>query len=174
MHTVLLVEDDQELACFVRGYLSQHGYRVQIESCGSLAIGRILRELPDAVILDVNLPGRNGFEVCKEVRSRYPGVILMLTARLEDVDEVKKGPCVPRSIIPSRNWMRSSQKFSSMSVMRTRPPIWSGFGSECSKRSSRPCEAVVSRQARWRFNGCFQTIHLRVMSLQIGSLFIAL
>jgi DNA-binding response OmpR family regulator len=88
MHTVLLVEDDQELACFVRDYLSQYEYRVQIESCGSLAVGRILQELPDVVILDVNLPGSNGFEVCREVRSRYPGVILMLTARLEDVDEV--------------------------------------------------------------------------------------
>jgi two-component system response regulator RstA len=88
MHTVLLVEDDQELAGFVRDYLSQYGYCVQLESCGSLAIGRILQESPDAVILDVNLPGSNGFEVCKAVRSRYPGVILMLTARLEDVDEV--------------------------------------------------------------------------------------
>lgn len=88
MHTVLLVEDDQELASFVRDYLSQNGYCVHIESCGTLAVGRILQELPDAVILDVNLPGSNGFEVCKEVRSRYPGVILMLTARLEDVDEV--------------------------------------------------------------------------------------
>jgi DNA-binding response OmpR family regulator len=88
MHSVLLVEDDQELACFVRDYLSQYGYCVQMESSGSLAVGRILQELPDAVILDVNLPGSNGFEVCKAVRSRYPGVILMLTARLEDVDEV--------------------------------------------------------------------------------------
>lgn len=88
MPTVLLVEDDQELAQFVSHYLTQHGYCVQIERCGSMATQRILNERPDVVILDVNLPNKNGFDVCKAVRTQYPGVIVMLTARSEDVDEI--------------------------------------------------------------------------------------
>jgi two-component system OmpR family response regulator/two-component system response regulator RstA len=86
--SVLLVEDDRELAEIVRDYLIENGFSVSIELQGDLAVGRILQERPDLVVLDVNLPGMDGFTVCKLVRDQYQGAIVMLTARIEEIDEV--------------------------------------------------------------------------------------
>lgn len=86
--SVLLVEDDCELAEIVRDYLTENGFTVSIEVRGDMAVDRILNDKPDLVVLDVNLPGMDGFEVCKSVREQYQGGIVMLTARLEEIDEV--------------------------------------------------------------------------------------
>ena len=86
--SVLLVEDDRELSEIVRDYLIENGFSVSIEMQGDLAVGRILQERPDLVVLDVNLPGMDGFTVCKSVRDQYQGAIVMLTARIEEIDEV--------------------------------------------------------------------------------------
>ncbi|MBU6384725.1 MAG: response regulator transcription factor [Planctomycetes bacterium] len=86
--SVLLVEDDCELAEIVRDYLTENGFSVAVESRGDSAVDRILKEKPDLVVLDVNLPGLDGFDVCKTVRQQYQGGIVMLTARLEEIDEV--------------------------------------------------------------------------------------
>lgn len=88
MHTVLLVEDDVQLAWVVRDYLQQNGYRVKVETQGDIAAKRIVAEKPDLVILDINLPKMDGFSLCRQVREDFHGAIIMLTARLEDVDEV--------------------------------------------------------------------------------------
>jgi two-component system OmpR family response regulator/two-component system response regulator RstA len=85
---LLLVEDDPELAPMVADFLRQQGFVVSIEGRGDRAAERILSEAPDAVILDVNLPGLDGFSVCRAVRSKFKGPILILTARGEEVDEV--------------------------------------------------------------------------------------
>lgn len=87
-YRVLLVEDDAPLASMVADFLSANDFEVTIEGRGDVAAERILRESPDAVVLDVNLPGQDGFTVCKTVRDQYHGAILMLTARGEEVDEV--------------------------------------------------------------------------------------
>jgi len=87
-YRVLLVEDDAALASMVADFLSPHGFEVSIEGRGDTAVDRITKENPDAVLLDVNLPGLDGFSVCKAVRSGYRGGIIMLTARGEEIDEV--------------------------------------------------------------------------------------
>lgn len=87
-HRILLVEDDMQLASMVADFLSPHGFDVTIETRGDSAIDKILHDSPEAVILDVNLPGMDGFAVCKSVRDHFPGAIIMLTARGEEVDEV--------------------------------------------------------------------------------------
>lgn len=86
--SVLLVEDDGELAEIIRDYLTENGFSVSTESRGDRASERIVNEAPDLVVLDVNLPGMDGFSVCKAVRRRYHGAIVMLTARIEEIDEV--------------------------------------------------------------------------------------
>ena len=85
---VLLVEDDHELANMVAEFLSLHGFETAIEPRGDRAVKSILEGAPDAVILDVNLPGKDGFSVCREVRANFHGPILILTARGEEIDEV--------------------------------------------------------------------------------------
>lgn len=87
-YRILLVEDDAALASMVVDFLSPHGFDVSVEGRGDTAVDRITKENPDAVVLDVNLPGLDGFSVCQSVRSDYRGTILMLTARGEEVDEV--------------------------------------------------------------------------------------
>ena len=77
---ILLVEDDQRLADLTAEYLTKNDLQVSIEPRGDIAETRILAEQPDLVILDVMLPGKDGFEVCRSVRQQYRGVILMLTA----------------------------------------------------------------------------------------------
>ena len=85
---ILLVEDDERLAELTAEYLTKNDMQVAIEPRGDMAEARILEEQPDLVILDVMLPGKDGFEVCRGVRQQYRGVILMLTARDEDFDQI--------------------------------------------------------------------------------------
>lgn len=87
--SVLLVEDDPRLAAMIADYLRTQGYQVMLESRGDVAVGRILREAPDAVLLDVNLPGLDGFTVCRAIRPTYAGAVIMLTARGDETDEVR-------------------------------------------------------------------------------------
>ena len=87
-YRVLVVEDDATLASMVADYLAPHGFDVSIEGRGDKAVMRIQDDDPDAVVLDVNLPGLNGFSICKAVRAHYRGPIIMLTARGEEIDEV--------------------------------------------------------------------------------------
>ena len=88
MSLVLLAEDDRRLAELVKDYLESHGFQVVREETGH-AVPRAVQSLsPDIVILDVMLPGKDGLTICKEIRPRYEGPILMLTARDSDRDQV--------------------------------------------------------------------------------------
>jgi two-component system OmpR family response regulator/two-component system response regulator RstA len=85
---ILLVEDDERLADLTAEYLRRNDFEVGIEARGDTAETRILSEQPDLVVLDVMLPGKDGFEVCRSIRPVYNGIILMLTARDEDFDQI--------------------------------------------------------------------------------------
>jgi len=85
---VLLVEDDARLADLVGEYLTENGFDVSFEARGDTAVERIIDDNPDLVVLDLMLPGLDGLEVCRRVRSDFDGGILMLTARGDEIDEV--------------------------------------------------------------------------------------
>jgi len=85
---ILLVEDDERLGSLLGEYLAEQGFRVTLELRGDAGAERVGLERPDLLILDVMLPGLDGFEVCRRVRPVYAGPILFLTARTEDVDHV--------------------------------------------------------------------------------------
>ena len=85
---IVLVEDDVRLAQLIQEYLSNHGLEVFVENRGDFAVQRILNVKPDMVILDLMLPGKDGLQICRELRPVYHNPIIMLTARDEDMDQV--------------------------------------------------------------------------------------
>ena len=90
MSIVLLAEDDERLADLVKDYLEGNGFKVIVEGVGH-NVPRAITELePDIVILDVGLPGKDGLAICKEMRPKYDGPILMLTAR-DSMDDKRQG-----------------------------------------------------------------------------------
>jgi DNA-binding response OmpR family regulator len=86
--SVVYIEDDARLASLTARYLESHGLRVILASDARDGILKTLRERPDAVLLDLMLPGTDGIEACRELRARVDTPILMVTARGEEVDRV--------------------------------------------------------------------------------------
>lgn len=85
---ILIVEDDDRLARLISAYLIREEFRVTVVDRGDTAPSAILDQNPDLVILDLMLPGKDGLTICQEVRPHYPGLIMMLTAREDDMDQV--------------------------------------------------------------------------------------
>ena len=85
---ILLVEDDERLAQLIAAALAREGFEVTLCPRGDDAVALIVEGGFDAVLLDGHLPGKDGFDVLREVRGRYRGPIGMLTARDDDIDQV--------------------------------------------------------------------------------------
>ncbi|RKG97546.1 response regulator transcription factor [Corallococcus carmarthensis] len=85
---VLLVEDDERLARLTARYLQEHGIIVTVSASGTDALLQTSRHTFDVILLDLMLPGRDGLEVCRELRTRTDVPIIMLTARGEEADRV--------------------------------------------------------------------------------------
>ena len=86
---VLLVEDDVDLSDAITEYLGKQGIAVSVEGRGDRALARIAEMKPDLVILDIMLPGKDGFDVCRELRGNGSNVpVIILTAKEEDFDQV--------------------------------------------------------------------------------------
>jgi DNA-binding response OmpR family regulator len=86
--TALIVEDDKAVLQLIRLYLAQAGYRILEAQDGVAGLRMALEESPDIVLLDLNLPGMDGIEVCKNVRSESDVPIIMVTARVEEDDRL--------------------------------------------------------------------------------------
>lgn len=85
---VLVVEDEIELAAVVISYFEREGYLVDSAVDGPGAVEKARVGLPDLVILDLMLPGFDGIEVCRQIRTFSNAYILMLTAREEEIDKI--------------------------------------------------------------------------------------
>src|SRR6266550_222212 len=88
MATVLLVDDDPKIRELLRLYVQRDGHRTLEAADGETAVATALRARPDLVVLDVMLPGLDGFEVAHRIRAASDVPILMLTARSGDSDKV--------------------------------------------------------------------------------------
>jgi DNA-binding response OmpR family regulator len=86
--TILLIDDDARLREIVGMALEGEGYGVRAAASAEEAVTILDRDDPDLLILDVMLPGRDGFELCREIRTKSPVPILMLTAKTDTVDVV--------------------------------------------------------------------------------------
>jgi DNA-binding response OmpR family regulator len=89
---VLVVEDEPNIAMALEFLMKQQGYAVRSEADGDSAMGEVERDPPDLVLLDINIPGRSGFEVCEAIRANpawNTTRILILTGKGRDVDRTK-------------------------------------------------------------------------------------
>ena len=89
MPKILIVEDDVEIAMLERDYLEIEGFETQTVSDGEAAVAAALTGGFDLLLLDLMLPGCNGYDVCRRIRDRVDIPILMVTARTDSVDKIR-------------------------------------------------------------------------------------
>jgi DNA-binding response OmpR family regulator len=89
MATVLVVEDEAEIAALLRSYLERDGYRVLTAADGEAALRQIEDDVPDLVVLDIMLPRLDGWEVLRRLRTLATVPVIMLTARDQEEDKVR-------------------------------------------------------------------------------------
>jgi two-component system response regulator BaeR len=85
---VMIVEDEPKLASLLADYLHASGYRTMHVADGRDAIPAIRRSVPDLVLLDLMLPGRDGLDVCRELRTFSHVPVIMMTAKVEEIDRL--------------------------------------------------------------------------------------
>jgi DNA-binding response OmpR family regulator len=88
MSTILIIEDEPELTRVLRSYLEQAGFSVLTSGRGDTGLSIWEYKRPDLVLLDLNLPGMDGLDVAREIRRKANTPILMLTARVEEADQL--------------------------------------------------------------------------------------
>ncbi|MDD6156771.1 MAG: response regulator transcription factor [Lachnospiraceae bacterium] len=89
MSRILIVEDEVDIADLEKDYLELSGFEVEIEHDGRSGLNRALEEDFDLFILDLMLPGLDGFEICKEIREKKNTPILMVSAKKDDIDKIR-------------------------------------------------------------------------------------
>ena len=89
MSRVLIIEDEVEIADLEKDYLELSGFEVEIENDGTVGLKRALTEDFDMYILDLMLPGIDGFEICKQIREEKNTPILMVSAKKDDIDKIR-------------------------------------------------------------------------------------
>jgi DNA-binding response OmpR family regulator len=145
---ILLVEDDVRLSDLVKSYLEKQGYDVLTEYRGDDATDRIMKVSPDMVILDLMLPGKDGLSICRDVRTKYSGPILILTAKEDDMDQVAglelgaddyvKKPVEPRVLLARiRALFRRTERLDDEADDKNREKSKLEFGSLIINHSSR-------------------------------------
>ena len=89
MSRILIIEDEVAIADLEKDYLELSGFEVKIENRGDKGLQTALKEDFDLVILDLMLPGMDGFEVCKKIREEKNVPILMVSAKKDDIDKIR-------------------------------------------------------------------------------------
>ncbi len=85
---VAIVEDEPKLVALLNDYLLNEGYSTRLYSDGSEALQQLQSSLPDLILLDLMLPGTDGLTICKEIRKSSQVPIIMLTARVDEIDRL--------------------------------------------------------------------------------------
>jgi len=89
MKKILMMEDDIGIAELERDYLEANGFAVEIAADGNQGLQKALAEEYALILLDIMLPGQDGFQVCRRVRERKNTPILLVSARREDIDKIR-------------------------------------------------------------------------------------
>ena len=86
---ILIVEDEESIADLERDYLELSGFQVEVANDGETGLNKALKGEFDLIILDLMLPGVDGFEICREVRSQKNTPIIMVSAKKDDIDKIR-------------------------------------------------------------------------------------
>ncbi len=89
MSRILIVEDEVSIAELERDYLELSGFEVEIETNGENGLNRALKEDFNLIILDLMLPGIDGFDICKKIREQENTPIIMVSAKKDDIDKIR-------------------------------------------------------------------------------------
>lgn len=89
MSKILIVEDEESIADLEKDYLELSGFDVEIENDGTSGMERALNEDFDMFILDLMLPGTDGFEICRKIREKKNTPVLMVSAKKDDIDKIR-------------------------------------------------------------------------------------
>ena len=89
MSRILIIEDEEAIADLEKDYLELSGFEVEICNTGDEGLQTALREEFDLIVLDLMLPGLDGFEVCKKIREEKNIPIIMVSAKKEDIDKIR-------------------------------------------------------------------------------------
>ena len=89
MSKILIVEDEEAIADLEKDYLELSGFEVQVENQGDVGLARALQEEFDLIILDLMLPGVDGFEICRKIREIKNTPIIIVSAKKDDIDKIR-------------------------------------------------------------------------------------
>ncbi len=89
MSRILIIEDEGSIADLEKDYLERAGYKVLVENDGTAGLDKALHEDCDLVVLDLMLPGIDGFDICRKIREEKNIPILIVSARKEDIDKIQ-------------------------------------------------------------------------------------
>ena len=85
---ILIVEDEEKIAGLLCDYLKAAGFRTSVQNNGDRVIAQVKKDPPDLILLDIMLPGKDGMQLCREIRQFSNVPIIMITARVEEVDRL--------------------------------------------------------------------------------------
>ena len=89
MSRILIIEDEESIAELEKDYLELSDFEVQVKNDGRKGLDKALAEEFDLIVLDLMLPGMDGFEICKRIREKSDVPILMVSARKDDIDKIR-------------------------------------------------------------------------------------
>mgnify|MGYP000574460663 CR=1 FL=1 len=89
MSRILIIEDEESIAELEKDYLELSGFEVEVANDGETGLEKALKDEYDLYILDLMLPGMDGFEICKEIRNHKNTPILMVSAKKDDIDKIR-------------------------------------------------------------------------------------
>jgi len=144
---VLVIDDDEKLRKLVAEYLEGYGFQVRTLPDGRSVLSTIRNESPDIVILDIMLPGKDGLEVLKEIRSELSVAVIMLTAKGDDADrivglELGADDYLPKPFNPRELLARIK------AVTRRIPPKGLAGEGETSQSVQRQLKAILSADVK--------------------------
>lgn len=110
MSKILIVEDEESIAELEKDYLELSGFEVEIENEGQSGLKRALEEDFDLFILDLMLPGVDGFEICRKIRESKNTPIIMVSAKKDDIDKIRglglgADDYITKRSAPARWWL---------------------------------------------------------------------